>query len=65
MPENGAPDELFDADGHTLAGRSDWIVRGSGLIRAPVVGDVVPEHFARPPSGGRAKYQPRHGAEHR
>ncbi|MEW1548352.1 hypothetical protein [Streptomyces tsukubensis] len=45
MPENDVPDELFDADDHTHAGRSEWIVQGSGLIRAPVVGDVVPEPF--------------------
>ncbi|MBD0673924.1 hypothetical protein [Streptomyces sp. CBMA156] len=48
MPENGVPDKLFDADDHTLASRSVWIVRGSGLIRAPMVGDVVPEPFSAP-----------------
>ncbi|MFJ2778078.1 hypothetical protein [Kitasatospora sp. NPDC087315] len=49
MPENVVPDELFDADNHTLAGRSDWIVQDGGLIRAPMVGDFVPESLQAPP----------------
>ncbi|MFJ6138906.1 hypothetical protein [Kitasatospora sp. NPDC092286] len=48
MPENVVPDELFDADNHTLAGRSDWIVQDGGLIRAPMVGDFVPESLQAP-----------------
>ncbi|MFJ1954479.1 hypothetical protein ACIOGT_24995 [Streptomyces microflavus] len=51
MPECAVPDELFDADDHTLADRSDWIVQDGGLIHAPVAGDVVSESPSSSPPG--------------
>ncbi|MFJ5740081.1 phosphatase domain-containing protein [Streptomyces microflavus] len=48
MPESAVPDELFDADDHTPADRSDWIVQDGGLIHAPVAGDFVSESLQAP-----------------
>lgn len=64
MPESAVPDELFDADDHTPADRSDWIVQDGGLIHAPVVGDFASEVFASSPPGGRMKHLPRQGGRH-
>lgn len=61
MPENAVPDELFDADDHSLADRSDWIVQDGELIHAPVVGDIFRESLPSLLRGPTEKHQPRQG----